>query len=68
MGKIGAFIGALLFPIVLIQFKLPGAMLIAGIVSVLGLILTIVTLPETKGRSLEEISDEHMLLAVDPTT
>lgn len=61
-GKLGAFIGALLFPIVLIEFKLPGVMLIAGIVSVLGLVLTLLTLPETKGRSLEEISEEHTLL------
>jgi PHS family inorganic phosphate transporter-like MFS transporter len=65
MGKLGAFFGALIFPIVLIQFHLPGAMLIAGVVSALGLILTLVTLPETNGRSLEEISDEHMLLATE---
>jgi PHS family inorganic phosphate transporter-like MFS transporter len=63
MGKTGAFIGALLFPIVLIQYKLPGVMLIAGIVSVLGLTLTLLTLPETKGRSLEEISGEYTLLS-----
>ncbi|GCE05785.1 MFS transporter [Dictyobacter aurantiacus] len=61
LGKVGAFIGALAFPIVLAQYKLPGAMLIAGVVSLLGLILTVLTLPEPKGRSLEEISEEHTL-------
>ncbi|GLV58987.1 MFS transporter [Dictyobacter sp. S3.2.2.5] len=63
LGKVGAFIGALAFPIVLAQYKLPGAMLIAGVVSVLGLILTVLTLPEPKGRSLEEISEEHTLFS-----
>lgn len=61
LGKVGAFIGALAFPIILSQYKLPGAMLIAGVVSILGLILTVFTLPEPMGRSLEEISEEHTL-------
>ncbi|GER88701.1 MFS transporter [Dictyobacter vulcani] len=61
LGKVGAFIGALAFPAILAQYKLPGAMLVAGIVSILGLILTMATLPEPKGRSLEEISEEHTL-------
>ncbi|GCF10523.1 MFS transporter [Dictyobacter arantiisoli] len=67
-GKVGAFIGALVFPLVLARFGLPGAMLIAGIVSAAGLVLTFFTLPEPKGRSLEEISEEHTLLAVKPLT
>ena len=61
LGKVGAFIGALAFPAILAQYKLPGAMLVAGIVSILGLILTMATLPEPNGRSLEEISEEHAL-------
>jgi len=62
LGKLGAFLGAFLFPYLLVQFKLPGAMGFSAIVAALGLILTIFTLPETKQRSLEDISDEHNLL------
>lgn len=63
LGKVGAFIGAFAFPYLLSsQWHLPGAMAFAAIVSVLGLVLTIFTLPEPNGRSLEEISgDLHLL-------
>jgi PHS family inorganic phosphate transporter-like MFS transporter len=37
---------------------LPAAEGAAAIVSVLGLIVTIFLLPETKGKSLEELSEE----------
>jgi MFS transporter, PHS family, inorganic phosphate transporter len=63
LGKVGAFLGALLFPYLLSAFHLPGAMGVAAIVSGAGLILTLITLPETSQRSLEEISDEHAVLA-----
>ncbi len=59
LGKVGAFIGAFAFPYLLTTYHLPGAMAFAAIISVAGLILTFVTLPEPNQRSLEEISDEH---------
>jgi len=62
IGKLGAFAGAAIFPVLLETFQLSGAMAVAAIVSVLGLLLTIFTLPEPSGRSLEEISGEIELL------
>src|SRR6266496_4509259 len=62
LGKVGAFIGAFAFPYLLATFHLPGAMLIAAVVSLIGLVLTITTLPETNGQSMEEISGEHVVL------
>ncbi|GHO74188.1 MFS transporter [Ktedonobacter sp. SOSP1-85] len=63
LGKLGAFIGAFAFPYLLTSFKLPGAMGVAAVVSLLGLLLTIFTLPEPNQRSLEEIAGDHELLA-----
>ena len=62
LGKVGAFLGALVFPSLLATFHLSGAMGFAAIVSFLGLLLTVFLLPEPKQRSLEEISNEHELL------
>lgn len=62
LGKVGAFIGAFAFPYLLGLFNLPGAMAAAAVVSFVGLVLTIVLLPEPNQRSLEEISDEHTLM------
>ena len=59
LGKVGAFIGAFAFPFLLTTYHLPGAMAFAAVISVAGLILTFLTLPEPNQRSLEEISDEH---------
>ena len=59
LGKVGAFIGAFAFPFLLTTYHLPGAMAFAAIISVAGLLLTALTLPEPNQRSLEEISDEH---------
>lgn len=64
LGKVGAFLGALLFPFLLSRFALPGAMAFAGSVSLLGLILTLMTLPEPNQRSLEEISNERDVMEV----
>lgn len=59
LGKIGAFIGAFAFPYLLqSQWHLSGAMAFAAIASIVGLVLTLVTLPEPNGRSLEEISGD----------
>jgi PHS family inorganic phosphate transporter-like MFS transporter len=59
VGKIGAFIGAFAFPFLLTNYNLPGAMAVAAVISVAGLLLTIFTLPEPNQRSLEEVSGEH---------
>src|SRR5579859_5005065 len=63
LGKVGAFLGALAFPYLLTSFHLPGAMAFAAIVSLLGFALTVMTLPEPNQRSLEEVSDEHGVMA-----
>ena len=55
-GKIGGFIGVFLFPILMSWRGLPAAELAAAAVSVLGIIVTAMLLPETKGKSLEELS------------
>ena len=57
-GKLGAFAGAFLFPDFLASsIGLTGAMIIAGVVATVGLVLTIVTLPEPRGKSLEELTE-----------
>ena len=56
-GKLGAFAGAFLFPDFLSSsVGLTGAMTIAGVVATVGLVLTVVTLPEPRGKSLEELT------------
>ena len=56
-GKLGAFAGAFLFPDFLASsIGLTGAMIIAGVVATVGLVLTVVTLPEPRGKSLEELT------------
>ncbi len=59
LGKFGAFIGAFTFPLLLANaaFKLPGTMGVAGVICVLGFLLTFV-LPEPKQKSLEQIEEE----------
>src|SRR5437667_4218524 len=59
VGKIGAFIGAFAFPFLLANFNLPGAMAVAAVITLAGLLLTVFTLPEPNQRSLEEVSGEH---------
>ncbi len=55
-GKLGAFVGAFLFPDILAShLGLRGAMVISGVVAAAGLLLTGFTLPETRGKSLEEL-------------
>lgn len=58
-GKVGAFIGAFLFPLLLSSpsFRLPGAMGIAAVVALAGFALTFV-LPEPDHKSLETIERE----------
>ena len=55
-GKMGAFAGAYLFPHMLASWGIRGAEIVAGVVSLAGLVTTLILLPESKGRSLESIS------------
>ncbi len=55
VGKLGAFIGVFLFPVLSTSLGLRGTLLLTAGVSVGGLLLTLV-LPEPARRSLEEVS------------
>jgi MFS family permease len=55
VGKLGAFIGVFLFPLLQSSLGLRGTLLLTAGVSVLGLLLTLV-LPEPAGRSLDDIT------------
>jgi MFS family permease len=55
IGKLGAFIGVFLFPVLQTSLGLRGTLLLTAGVSVLGFALTLV-LPEPAGRSLEDIT------------
>ncbi len=57
LGKIGGFVGVFTFPFFMHWHGLPAAEGAAAIVSVLGLSVTLFLLPETKGKSLEELSE-----------
>jgi MFS family permease len=58
-GKLGAFIGAFLFPVFLASsMGIRGALIIAGIVAIAGMVATAALLPEPKGKSLEELEQE----------
>ena len=58
MGKLGGFAGVFTFPLLMAWHGLLTAELGAAIASVLGLAVTLTMLPETKGRSLEDLSAE----------
>ncbi len=55
VGKLGAFIGVFLFPLLQSALGLRGTLLLTAGVSVLGLALTFV-LPEPAGRSLDDLT------------
>lgn len=56
-GKMGAFAGAYLFPVMLASsLGVRGAEIVAGVVCVAGLALTAALLPEPKGKSLEQLT------------
>jgi MFS family permease len=55
-GKIGGFAGVFTFPLLMSWHGLLTAESGAAIASILGLLVTFLMLPETKGRSLEELS------------
>jgi MFS transporter, PHS family, inorganic phosphate transporter len=58
LGKIGGFVGVFTFPFFMHGKGLPAAEGAAAIVGILGLVVTIFLLPETKGKSLEELSEQ----------
>jgi len=60
MGKLGGFLGVFIFPFLMHWKGLLGAESAAAIASILGLIVTATMLPETKGKSLEEIERESI--------
>jgi MFS family permease len=62
VGKLGAFIGVFLFPVLQHSLGLRGTLLLTAGISALGALLTLV-LPEPAGRSLEEISGEADVIA-----
>ena len=57
-GKVGAFLGALVVPTLLKSVHISGVMGIMAAVSAVGVLLTLATLPEPMGVSLEESSGE----------
>jgi MFS family permease len=57
-AKVGAFIGVFLFPVIQRDLGTAGALELSAGFSLLGILLTLL-IPETAGRSLEEISDDH---------
>ena len=57
-GKLGGFFGVFLFPIFMAAGGLPLAEAVAAVVSVIGIVVTATMLPETKGKSLEELNPE----------
>ena len=62
VGKLGAFIGVFLFPVLQHALGLRYTLLLTAGISVLGALLTLV-LPEPAGRTLEEISGEADVIA-----
>jgi MFS transporter, PHS family, inorganic phosphate transporter len=60
-GKIGAFLGTFMFPLLMAHYGLPGAMGTVSAVAILGLLVTWWLLPEPKGESLEQISRDDLL-------
>jgi MFS transporter, PHS family, inorganic phosphate transporter len=66
VGKLGAFIGVFLFPVLQSSLGLRGTLLLTGGISVLGLGLTLV-LPEPAGRSLDEITTDIAALGSQRT-
>ncbi|HUZ62747.1 MAG TPA: MFS transporter [Acetobacteraceae bacterium] len=57
-GRIGASISAFLFPLVFARIGVVGAIYILAAFSILGAVLTMVLIPETAGRSLEDVNDD----------
>jgi MFS family permease len=59
IGKLGAFVGVFLVPVLQKSIGLRGMLLVAAASAGLGYLVTLI-LPETAGRTLESISGEHL--------
>jgi MFS family permease len=58
-GKVGAFLGTLLFPFLMVAIKIQGTFMVLVVISFLGAILTAFALPETKEMSLRDVAEEE---------
>ncbi len=56
-GKVGGFVGVFLFPFLMKWHGLLAAELAAAAVSLVGVVVTLTMLPETKGKTLEELNE-----------
>ncbi|MDP7975964.1 MFS transporter [Tardisphaera saccharovorans] len=61
-GKLGAAISTFIFPILLAEWGPYNLMIFLGSLALVGAAVTVVLLPETKGKSLEETSMENELI------
>jgi MFS family permease len=61
-AKVGAFLGAFLFPILYQSLGLSNTLKITFLFSLAGLLITAVCLKEPAGQTLESISNENLLL------
>ena len=59
-GRLGASLSAFVFPVVFMKLGEDMAIVVLAGVSIVGAILTQFIIPETAGRSLEDLSDEPM--------
>jgi MFS family permease len=60
LGKMGGFAGTYLFPTMLSSWGIRGAEGVAAGTAVIGLAFTLAFLPETKGRTLEELGESAL--------
>ncbi len=63
IAKVGAFLGVLLFPMIIHSFGTSGTFVFVSLFAFAGMVITL-TLPESKGKSLEKISEEISLRSV----
>ncbi len=63
LAKVGAFIGAFIFPVLLQAYGLDRTLIITFVFSMVGMVLTMYFIREPKSLSLEEASREDELMA-----
>ncbi|WP_312261928.1 MFS transporter [Candidatus Igneacidithiobacillus taiwanensis] len=63
-AKVGAFLGAFIFPILLHNFGLHGTLMITFFFALAGLLLTVFFIPEPSGKTLEEVSGEDRVVSL----
>lgn len=59
VSRIGSILGVLLFPQLVASWGLANALWMFVAVAVLGVVVSVAMAPETRGRTLEEISGDH---------